>query len=69
VQIAFGEPIPVATLEATPETAGRVIEEELWPEVTAEYTRLRARPGLVAGVAALGLAGLITRRRRKGKRR
>ena len=66
VQIAFGEPIPVEALEATPETAGRVIEEELWPEVGAEYARLRARPGLiVAGLAAVGLAGLITRRRMK----
>lgn len=63
VQIAFGEPIPVAALEATPEVAGRVIEEELWPEVTAEYTRLRARPGLiVAGLAAVGLAGFAARR-------
>jgi 1-acyl-sn-glycerol-3-phosphate acyltransferase len=70
VQIAFGEPIPVEALEATPESAGRLIEEEVWPEVTAEYTRLRARPGLiVAGLAAVGLAGVIAQRRRKRGRR
>ena len=70
VQVAFGEPIPVATLEATPEAAGRLIEEQVWPEVTASYTRLRDRPGLVvAGLAAVGLAGVIARRRRRGRRR
>jgi 1-acyl-sn-glycerol-3-phosphate acyltransferase len=64
VQVAFGAPIPVAQLKATPEEAGRLIEEELWPEVTREYGRLRARPGLVAaGLAAVGLAGLLARRR------
>ncbi len=70
VQIAFGEPIPVEALEATPEAAARLIEEEVWPEVSSQYARLRSRPGLiVAGLAAVGLAGLITRRRMKRKRR
>ncbi len=69
VQVAFGEPIAVAALEATPETAGRLIEEQVWPEVTASYTRLRDRPGLVvAGLAAVGLAGLVAGRRRRRKR-
>jgi 1-acyl-sn-glycerol-3-phosphate acyltransferase len=65
VQVAFGEPIEPAALAATPEAAGELIEGQLWPEVTAEYSRLRARPGLiVAGLAALGLAGFAARRRR-----
>jgi 1-acyl-sn-glycerol-3-phosphate acyltransferase len=69
VQVAFGEPIPVHELESTPEAAGELIEERLWPQVTAEYSRLRARPGLiVAGLAAVGLAGLVARRR-AGKKR
>jgi 1-acyl-sn-glycerol-3-phosphate acyltransferase len=71
VQLAFGEPIAVHELEATPEAAGALIEAELWPEVNAEYTRLLARPGVIAaGLAALGASALVAeRRRRRGKRR
>jgi 1-acyl-sn-glycerol-3-phosphate acyltransferase len=73
VQIAFGEAIPVHELEATPESAGHVIEDQLWPSVSAEYTRLRARPGVIAaGLAAAGLAGFVAQRRRgrkSGRRR
>jgi 1-acyl-sn-glycerol-3-phosphate acyltransferase len=65
VQVSFGEPIEAAALAATPEAAGELIEGRLWPEVTAEYSRLRARPGLiVAGLAAVGIAGFVARRRR-----
>jgi LPXTG-motif cell wall-anchored protein len=43
----------------------------LWPEVTREYGRLRARPGLiVAGLAAVGLTGVasfVARKRRRKK--
>jgi 1-acyl-sn-glycerol-3-phosphate acyltransferase len=68
VQVSFGEAIPVETLEATPAQAGKLIEEELWPAVSSEYQRLRARPGLiVAGLAALGLAGVAAQRKRAGK--
>jgi 1-acyl-sn-glycerol-3-phosphate acyltransferase len=71
VQVAFGEPISVAGLEATPESAGELIEGSLWPEVTREYGRLRARPGLiVAGLAAVGLTGVasfVARKRRRKK--
>jgi 1-acyl-sn-glycerol-3-phosphate acyltransferase len=65
--MAFGEPIPVAELTATPEEASRLAEEMLWPEVEEEFHRLRARPGLIAaGVAALGIGGgLLIRRRRR----
>jgi 1-acyl-sn-glycerol-3-phosphate acyltransferase len=38
----------------------------LWPEVEEEFQRLRARPGLIAAaLAALGIGGLLIRRRRK----
>jgi hypothetical protein len=60
----------VHELEATPESAGHLIEEQLWPSVSAEYTRLRARPGVIAaGVAAVGLAGFAAQRRRSRPRR
>jgi 1-acyl-sn-glycerol-3-phosphate acyltransferase len=69
VQIAFGEPVSVHGLEATPEAADELISEQVWPEVSAEYTRLRARPGvMVAGLAAVGLAGFAAQRRRRGGR-
>src|SRR4051794_13994923 len=58
VQVAFSPPIPVAELEATPETAGRVLEEELWPEVETQFRRLLSRRGAMAALfAALGLGG------------
>ena len=64
VQVAFGEPILVVGMAATPEAAGALISEHLWPEVSAEFSRLKARPGLiVAGLTALGLAGFAARRR------
>jgi 1-acyl-sn-glycerol-3-phosphate acyltransferase len=67
VQVAFSEPIPVSELPATPEAAGELIEEKVWPEVHSEFGRLRARPGLIAaGLIAAGLGGgLALRRRRK----
>jgi len=72
VQVAFGEPISVETnppTPATPEAASELLSEQLWPEVSAEFSRLRARPGLiVAGLAALGLAGFVARRRGVGQR-
>jgi 1-acyl-sn-glycerol-3-phosphate acyltransferase len=69
VQVAFSEPIPVSELAATPEAAGELVEELLWPEVHTEFRRLRARPGLIAGaLAVLGLGGgLALRRRRRGR--
>jgi 1-acyl-sn-glycerol-3-phosphate acyltransferase len=66
VQISFGEPIDVAGREATPETAADLLDNTLWPTISADYRRLRAGPGLVAaGVAAAGLGILVQRRRRK----
>jgi 1-acyl-sn-glycerol-3-phosphate acyltransferase len=67
VQVAFSEPIPVTELVSTPEAAGNLVEQTLWPEVESEFRMLRARPSLIAaGVAALGIAGgLLVRRRRR----
>jgi 1-acyl-sn-glycerol-3-phosphate acyltransferase len=68
VQVSFGEPIPVSDLKATPEDAGRLIDETVWPVITEDYRRLRARPGLIAGgLAALGLGYAVLRFRKKGR--
>jgi 1-acyl-sn-glycerol-3-phosphate acyltransferase len=67
VQVAFAEPIAVEELEATPEAAEELVAEELWPTVESEFSRLRARPTLIAaGIAAAGLGGLMLQRRRRG---
>jgi 1-acyl-sn-glycerol-3-phosphate acyltransferase len=69
VQVAFGEPIPAAELPATPEAAGELVDERLWPEVEGEYRRLRSRPGVIAaGLAALGLGGGLLVQRRRAQR-
>ena len=70
VQVAFAEPIPVADLIVSQEAAGALVEQLLWPEVQEEYSRLRARPGLIAaGLTALGVGGgLVVRQRRRRKR-
>jgi 1-acyl-sn-glycerol-3-phosphate acyltransferase len=67
VQIAFGEPISVDELEPSPEVAGELVADALWPEVETQFEGLRAHPGLIAaGLATLGLgAGLALRRRRR----
>jgi 1-acyl-sn-glycerol-3-phosphate acyltransferase len=71
VQVAFAEPIAAHELAATPEAAGELVEELLWPEVEGEFKRLRARPTAVAaGLAALGLgSGLLVQRRRAQRKR
>ena len=71
VQIAFSQPIPVSELTSTPEAAGELVEEMLWPEVESEFRRLRSRPTAVAaGLTALGIgSGLLVRQRRAAKRR
>jgi 1-acyl-sn-glycerol-3-phosphate acyltransferase len=67
VQVAFAPAIPPSELGATPEAAGELTEQLLWPQVETEYRRLRARPGLIAaGLAALGVGGaLVVRKRRR----
>ena len=63
---SFSQPIPVSELTSTPEAAGELVEEMLWPEVESEFRRLRSRPTAVAaGLTALGIgSGLLVRQRR-----
>jgi 1-acyl-sn-glycerol-3-phosphate acyltransferase len=70
VQLAFSEPIAVQGVAPTPEAAGELLSEQLWPVVSSEFTRLRDRPGvIVAGLAAVGLAGFATQRQVRRRRR
>jgi 1-acyl-sn-glycerol-3-phosphate acyltransferase len=63
VQVAFAAPIPAIDLEATPEAAADLIENQVWPEVEKEFRRLRAKPGLVAALlAALAGGGAVALR-------
>lgn len=65
VRIAFGAPVPVTDLSPTPEHAGLLLDQTLWPTISEEYHRLRAAPGLVAaGLAAAGIGYVIHRRRK-----
>ena len=67
VQVAFSPPISVSELAPSREAASELIEEVVWPEVEGSYSRLRARPTLIAaGLAAIGIGGgLLARRRRR----
>jgi 1-acyl-sn-glycerol-3-phosphate acyltransferase len=69
VQVAFSKPVTVEQFEATPEAAQELLEEEVWPEVHSQFGRLRSRPGLIAaGLAALGVGGVLAARQRAGAR-
>jgi 1-acyl-sn-glycerol-3-phosphate acyltransferase len=57
VQVAFAAPIPATDLEATPEAAADLIENQVWPEVEKEFRALRANPGVVAAVLGVLAAG------------
>jgi 1-acyl-sn-glycerol-3-phosphate acyltransferase len=66
VRIVFGEPIPVTDLEATPEHAGMLLDQTVWPVVSEEYKNLRNTPGLIAGgLAAVGVGYAVYRKTRK----
>lgn len=66
VQVAFGEPVPVTDLEATPEHAALLTDQTIWPTIHEDYHRLKARPGVIAaGVAAVGVGVLVHRLRRR----
>ncbi|HET6152744.1 MAG TPA: lysophospholipid acyltransferase family protein [Marmoricola sp.] len=66
VRIVFGEPIPVTDLDATPEHAGMLLDQTVWPTVSEEYQKLRNTPGLIAGgLAAAGIGYAIYRRRHR----
>ena len=55
--MAFAEPIQAAELEATPQAAAELIENQVWPEVEREFRRLRANQGLIAAAVAALSAG------------
>lgn len=66
VQVTFGEPIPVEGLTATPEDAAQLIDGSVWPTITEDYHKLKARPGLIAaGVAAVGLGVAVHKLRKR----
>jgi 1-acyl-sn-glycerol-3-phosphate acyltransferase len=66
VRVSFGEQIPVEEVPATPEAAGALLDDELWPEIEGQFGRLRAHPGLIAaGLAAVGLGAVVAARRRR----
>jgi 1-acyl-sn-glycerol-3-phosphate acyltransferase len=70
VRIKFGEPIHPRTDVATPESAGALMDEAVWPEIAEHYHGLRARPGVIAaGLAAAGLGAYLANRRRRSRRR
>ena len=64
VRLRFGTPVSVDGLQATPEGAATAINA-VWPQISEEYTRWQARPGVIAGAAALALGWLVARRLRK----
>ena len=57
VQVSFAPAIQPAQLEATPEAAADLIENQVWPEVEREFARLKANPGLIAAIVAALTAG------------
>jgi 1-acyl-sn-glycerol-3-phosphate acyltransferase len=74
VQVSFAPAIQPAQLEATPEAAADLIENQVWPEVEREFARLKATPGLLAAIlAAVGAGaaggGIAYKNQRKPKRK
>ena len=57
-------------MPATPEAAAELLDDELWPKVSGEFSRLRAHPGLIAaGLAAAGIGAGVAVKRRRAKAR
>jgi 1-acyl-sn-glycerol-3-phosphate acyltransferase len=71
IQVSFAPAIEPAQLEATPEAAAELIENQVWPEVEREFHRLRTKPGLIAAaIAALSAGGGVAYKlQRKPKKR
>jgi 1-acyl-sn-glycerol-3-phosphate acyltransferase len=57
VQISFAAPIAAADLEATPEAAADLIENQVWPEVEREFRALRSKQSVIAAILAAAAAG------------
>src|SRR4051812_15654757 len=74
VQVSFAPAIQPAQLEATPEAAADLIENQVWPQVEREFARLKANPGLLAallaalGAGAAGGGVAYSKNKRKPKR-
>ena len=68
MRVAFGEPVPVKEVPATPEAAAELLDDELWPKVSGEFSRLRAHPGLIAAASAAGIGAGVAVKRRRAKR-
>lgn len=63
VRLAFGTPVPVDGLLATPEDASTAISIA-WPQITEEYGRWQNRPTLLAAVlTAVGLGTWVVKKR------
>ena len=70
IQVSFAPAIEPAQLEATPEAAADLIENQVWPEVEREFHRLRTKPGLIAAaIAALSARAAASPTRRSASRR
>jgi 1-acyl-sn-glycerol-3-phosphate acyltransferase len=70
VRIAFAPPIPVSAIEATPEAAGDLIENQVWPEVEREFKLLRGIAVAAAVTAAAAGGGVaIAAQQRKPRTR
>jgi 1-acyl-sn-glycerol-3-phosphate acyltransferase len=68
VQVAFAAPISPADLEATPEAAAHLIENQVWPEVERQFRDLRSKQGLIAALlAALAAGGGVALRAQQKK--
>jgi 1-acyl-sn-glycerol-3-phosphate acyltransferase len=66
VRVAFAPPVAVADQATAEEPLLELIDRQVWPAVQREYGRLRAAPGVFAGLlAAIGIGGLIGRSRSK----
>jgi 1-acyl-sn-glycerol-3-phosphate acyltransferase len=57
VQVSFAPAIQPAQLEATPEAAADLIQNQVWPEVEREFARLKSTPGVLAAILAALSAG------------
>jgi len=74
VQVSFAPAIQPSELDATPDAAAALIEDQVWPEVEREFRRLRTRPTVIAAIlatlsAAAGGGVAYRRRTQRRKRR
>ena len=64
-QAAYLEKTPLRR-SGTPEDAAARMGDAVWPVITEDYKKLKARPGVIAaGVAAVGLGYAVHRLRNR----